>query len=108
MDLKELCKKYFETFSAKDLNSLAEMFDENIYLRDWETSAAGVDLVLQANQQIFNAVNTIQVTPISMYQDGNVVACELDIEINGVDKILVVDIIEFNGDKIASVKAYRG
>lgn len=108
MDLKELCKKYFETFSAKDLESLAEMFDDSIYLRDWETSASGIDLVLQANQQIFNAVNTIQVTPTSMYQEGDTVACELDIVINDSEKILVVDIITFNGDKIASVKAYRG
>ena len=39
----KLAKKYFEEFSNKSLSSLKEMFAENVFLRDCEISAKGVN-----------------------------------------------------------------
>jgi len=108
MDLKQLASRYFEIFSQKDLTNLVLGFDENITLRDWENAADGIDGVTAIYKLIFDSVDTIQVTPTALYQDGNTVAAELDILINGTDKILVTDVITFNGDKISSVRAYKG
>ena len=111
-DLKDLALKYFETFSRKDLAGLAVMFDDHVSLRDWEVSVSGKTSVLGTNKNIFDNVETITVTPLRLHQDTNTVAAEILIDVydnNGVAvTLLVVDVIEFVGDKIKSIRAYRG
>jgi hypothetical protein len=48
------------------------------------------------------------VKPLALYQDGNTVAAEVEILINGNETILVTDVITFNGNKISSIRAYKG
>ena len=109
MDLKDIAKEYFKVFSRKDLNTLGSMFHESVSLRDWGISADGKIEVLSANEGIFGSVKTIEVTPTSIYQDGNVVIAEIDIVADGHPPILVVDILTFNKEgKIVSVRAYKG
>lgn len=108
MNLETLAEDYFEAFSHKDLDTLALMFHEDVSLRDWEISAEGIDDVLTANKKIFDAVESIQVTPSALYSDYDVVIAELDILVNGKEKLLVVDVIAFENDLIKSVRAYKG
>ena len=105
---KQLAINYFETFSRKDIDGLAGLFTANPSLRDWTGSATGKADVLAANKTIFDGVDTITVIPLSLYEDGNTVAAEIEVLINGTDKLLVVDVITFEGDKIASVRAFKG
>jgi len=106
--LKDRAIQYFETFSNKDLTGLSEIFSDNAVTRDWDTTAEGKDAVLTANKNIFDSVDTITVTPLSLYEDGNTVAAEIEVLLNGVEKLLVVDVITFEGDKISSLRAYKG
>ena len=109
MDLKSLCLEYFETFSRKDLDSLALMFTGDVTLRDWEISANGIDEVLAANKKIFDSVGYIHVMPLHLYQDNNTVAAELSIVVSGAVHLSVVDVIKFNDTgKISSIRAYKG
>lgn len=108
MDLKQLATEYFAVFSRKDLDSLADMFTDTAVLRDWIGLTEGKANVLTANKNIFDSVDTITVTPLSLYQDGDTVAAEIEVLINGQEKLLVVDIITFEGDKIAGLRAYKG
>ena len=108
MDLKQQALSYFEIFSRKDLDSLVTKFNEDTTLRDWENSANGIEAVMAIYKSIFDSVETIQATPIAVYQDGNTIIAELDILINDTDRIIVTDIIKFVGDKISSVHAYKG
>ena len=108
MTLKETATQYFETFSRKDLDSLAVMFTDDVVLRDWERSAEGKIDMLAANKTIFDAVDTITVTPLALYEDGNTVTAEIEVLVNGDTKLLVVDVITFIGDKISSLRAYKG
>jgi len=108
MTLKETATQYFETFSRKDLDSLAVMFTDDVVLRDWERSAEGKIDMLAANKAIFDAVDTITVTPLALYEDGNTVTAEIEVLVNGDTKLLVVDVITFIGDKISSLRAYKG
>ena len=94
MDLKAKAEQYFKTFSSKDLNGLASMFADNIMLRDWTGDATGKEKVLTANQDIFDAVDTIQVKPLTLYQaeaslEDNTVIAEIEIEVNGDEKLMV-------------------
>ena len=108
MTLKETAIQYFETFSRKDLDGLALMFTDDVVLRDWERSADGKVDMLAANKAIFDAVDTITVTPLALYEDGNTVTAEIEVLVNGDTKLLVVDVITFDGDKISSLRAYKG
>ena len=108
MTLKETATQYFETFSRKDLDGLALMFTDDVVLRDWERSAEGKIDMLAANKAIFDAVDTITVTPLALYEDGNTITAEIEVLVNGDTKLLVVDVITFDGDKISSLRAYKG
>lgn len=108
MDLKELCHKHFELFSNKDIDGLATVYDDNMVLRDWQSFAEGKSAVLTTVRGIFDSLDSILVKPVALYQDGNTVAAELEILINCADTILVTDVITFEGDKISSIRAYKG
>ena len=94
--LIECCEHYFKLFSAKNIEELSKLFSDDIELRDWENSSSGKSNVILTNKKIFDRVESINVKPKNIYQDGNVIIAELDILINGKEKILVVDIISFN------------
>ena len=106
--LKDQAIQYFEMFSNKDLTGLSEIFTDDVALRDWERSATGKADMLAANKDIFDAVNTINVTPITLYEEGDTVVAEIEVLVNGDTKLLVVDVIKFKNDKISSVVAYKG
>jgi len=113
IDLKALALRYFQAFSLKDTNRLADMLAANVWLEDWENSASGKAEVLGVNQQIFDNVRQIVVSPGSLYQEDYVITAMLVIWItdldNNVDIIKVCDVIEFNYDgKITSISAYKG
>ena len=109
MDIKEKSLAYFKSFSDKNLEELQECFSEDIYLRDWDIEAKGIKKVLEANKNIFDSVETINVKPINIYENKNFIIAELEILVNQIDKILVVDIISFDSSfKIQSMKAYKG
>ena len=109
VDLIDRAETYFKTFSNKDSEGLRNMFSDNVYLRDWEIFANGIDEVVDANQNIFDSVNTIVVTPIQIISNGtNYVSAELEIVVNDEETLLVTDILEFDDDKINSVRAYKG
>lgn len=108
IDKKQILMSYFEMFSNKDIDGLANIFDENIRLTDWEISANGKDKVIKANQNIFNTVNTIKVDVVNIFDREDEFACQILITINGNEVLEVVDIIKFKDNKITSVKAYKG
>ena len=107
--LIECCEYYFKVFSAKNIEELSELFADDIELRDWENFSSGKSNVILTNKKIFDNVESINVKPKNIYQDGNVIIAELDILINGKEKILVVDIIRFNESaKICRINAFKG
>jgi len=113
MDLKARALLYFQRFSLKDINGLADMFANNIWLEDWENEARGKAEVLGINQQIFDNVLNIIVSPGYLYQEDYIVTATLLIWVydlnNNLEIIKVCDIIEFDYDgKIKSIRAYKG
>jgi len=106
--LKDLAMQYFEMFSNKDLTGLSEIFTDDVNLRDWERSATGKVGMLAVAKDIFDAVNTITVTPLALYEENSTVVAEIEVLANGDTKLLVVDVIKFENGKISSVVAYKG
>lgn len=109
--LKDIAMDYFYLFSKKELTAIADMFDEEIFLEDWENKAYNTAEVISVYQKIFDSVDNISVTPMRlMGDDNNTVIAQIMITINGSERIYVVDIITFNGvtGKIKSIQAYKG
>lgn len=111
MDLRNNCIEYFAAWNAKDLDKLAEIFADDIYTRDWETSAEGKADSLVANKAIFDTFATCNAEPIELYQDdmNMTVACHINISLDGVPPFEVIDLITFDQDgKIVKLLAFRG
>jgi ketosteroid isomerase-like protein len=107
--IKKSAFKYFQAFAEKDIGSLRTMLAPTVSLRDWDIRADGLDAVITANLNIFNAVKTIVVTPVNVFVDGNTVVAELNIEIDGTELLKVVDILVFDRDgRICAIRAYNG
>jgi ketosteroid isomerase-like protein len=107
--IKEIALNYFRAFAGKDINSLSAMFAPDVSLRDWDICAEGIEAVISANSNIFNAVETIVVNPVNIFSDGKAVIAELSITVDHVEPMRVVDILEFTDDgKIRSIRAYKG
>lgn len=101
---------YFDDFSNKRIENLSEIFADDVSLRDWCNQCHGKDQVLQLNRNIFKNTKSINVTPINIYQEGDVVIGEVRIDIDeGSETLLVTDMIEFNKEgKISAIRAYKG
>jgi hypothetical protein len=106
---KESAIEYFQAFAAKDIIFLRGMFANDVSLRDWDLCAEGLDAVIAANLNIFNAVKTIIVSPVKLFVDENVVLAELHIEIDGSEPLKIMDVLEFDrSGKICAIRAYKG
>jgi|TARA_E500000318_G_C3393570_1_gene146930 uncharacterized protein YacL (UPF0231 family) len=107
--LTDKALEYFTTFSEKDVEGLRSMFSDDIILRDWEIIANGIDEVVDANQNTFDSVGTIIITPIKLHESSNTIVGEIKITINDEENILVTDILEFDENKkIKEIRAYKG
>jgi ketosteroid isomerase-like protein len=104
----ELVLNYFKNFTDKNLDTLSNMFADDIKLTDWNIRASGKQQVLRENKAIFDNVGTINILVNNMAQDGNVVFSEIQVILDEETAIKVVDIIFFDmHNKIVEIKAYK-
>ena len=114
MNLENAARAYFSAFESKKLDTLFDMFHEDISLKDWNLSVEGRRSVLVANAEIFDAIDKISVNVENLYLCNMTIVAELSILADDQDPLPVVDIIKFhpeciNGQfKIKSIVAYRG
>lgn len=107
--LKDLAKKYFNAFSAKDISGVRGTLAATVTLRDWEISQQGVDDVLAATAAIFASCSTIDVVVTALYAESSTVLAELEISFDGGEPLRVLDVLEFNdAGQISSIRAFKG
>ena len=104
-----LCHLYLKRYAAKDLDGIAEMFAEDIVLRDWKIRVVGKAAALRETRKNFETADSIKIEVFAVYEDHNTIAAELKITVNFVEELFVVDVIDFNPDgQIEAIRAYRG
>ena len=109
MSIESIAREYFENFKNMNLSELSAMFNDNVSLKDWNVEAIGKQLVLEANENIFNSVNSLDVTVDNLYVSGKTAIAQLSIYVNEEQALPVVDVINFDeNNKITSIVAYRG
>ena len=107
--LKKLATDYFNSFSNKSITEIEKTLSENVTLNDWNVSCSGKAEVVNATQNIFDSVDTIDVKLTNIYCDKNVVIAELKIVINNSIVELIVDVITYDRNKkIIGINAYKG
>ncbi|HWV15285.1 MAG TPA: nuclear transport factor 2 family protein [Cellvibrio sp.] len=109
MSKTEICLLYLQRYAEKNLPAVAEMFADNIVLRDWKIIVRGKDLAVAETQKNFISVDSITIEPLFVHEAGDTVVAELKILINNIEELYVVDIITLDSDgKIKSIRAYLG
>ena len=114
MDLKQTVTNYFLAFEQKDIDTLSDMFHQDVCLKDWNILARGKKSVLAANAEIFKAFDKITVLVENLYLSNMTAIAELSILADDEVPLPVVDVITFHPDledgrfKIQSIVAYRG
>ena len=114
MDLNKTAMNYFLAFERKDLDTLSDMFHQDVCLKDWNILAHGKKSVLDANAEIFKAFDKIIVLVENLYVSGMTAIAELTILADDETPLPVVDVITFHPEleggrpKIQSIVAYRG
>ncbi len=105
----ELAKDYFKAFESKDLNRLADLFDDHIILYDPVVKEIkSKEGVLMANKIIFDNATEIKFLFKRLFVDhfSNTCMAELKIHFDG-NLIEVVDILEYSETgKITKITAY--
>ena len=109
MSNEELCLAYLRRYAEKNIDEIAELFDDEVILRDWNILVRGKSSALAETRKNFDDVNSIVIEPLFLYENRDSVAAELKITLNETDELYVVDIITFNvSGKILSIRAYKG
>ena len=115
----ELINKYFEAFSNKDLDTLGELLDKDIWLTDWTASVRGKDNVLKFNEELFSKFSVIIATPVKIYgptnvdEDQDYVSYAIEVAITLIDYsdvhtyLTVIDQIDIVDNKIMNITAYK-
>jgi ketosteroid isomerase-like protein len=110
MDLYQLTWKYFSAFENKDLDTLGDLYNENVSLIDWDIECQGAPKVLEANRSLFDTTENIKVDITRCSVDPMLLtaAAEIVITIDG-QEIIVADIITYNQNgEIKNIRAYKG
>ena len=106
---KEVALFYLKKYAEKDIESITELFVEDIVLRDWKIRVNGKEEALRETRKNFESVDTIEIEVLSTYENDNTVAAELKITIDNLEELYVVDVITLNSKKrITSIRAYLG
>ena len=106
---KEICLLYLKKYEEKDLNSIKEMFSEDIVLRDWKIRVEGKDNAINETRKNFENADSIEIEVLSTYENKNTVAAELKIIVDSTEELYDVDVITIDSDgKIKSIRAYLG
>jgi ketosteroid isomerase-like protein len=106
--MNEIVKAYFTAFSAKDITTLEQLYHDDVVLWEWgQRVFMGKAEVLEANTQLFNSSERLNLLVQSSASDGNKHFCELSIILD--EKLIsVLDVITLQDNKIITVQAYRG
>lgn len=100
---------YLSAYQAKDIVAVGQMFSDDVRLRDWNICVEGKAAALAETRKNFDAVQTLEIVPLKLYETQDAVAGELQIVVNGEIDLRVIDAIEFDPHgRIVSIHAYKG
>ena len=96
---------YFKAFNEKDLETLSELYSEDVTLKDWMGRWETKPMVLGENQKLFTSQPHLSITLNRIENKSNTSYCYISIGLEDT-KLEVLDCIYFNkGGKISHIEA---
>ncbi len=96
---------YFKAFNEKDLETLSELYSEDVTLKDWMGRWETKPMVLGENQNLFTSQPHLSITLNRIENKSNTSYCYISIGLEDI-KLEVLDCIYFNkGGKISHIEA---
>jgi hypothetical protein len=87
--------EYFRAFNEKDINVLADLYGEEVILKDWTGKWDGKYSVLSANKELFQSQPNLKITLNRIENKSNTSYCYISILLENT-KLEVLDCIYFN------------
>ena len=96
---------YFKAFNEKDLDTLSELYSEDVTLKDWTGRWETKPLVLEENNNLFTSQPELKITLNRIENKSSTSYCYISIELEDT-KLEVLDCIYFNEEgKISHIEA---
>lgn len=109
LDVEAITRKFISAYQHKDIASIAEMFSQDVILRDWNSEVVGFEEAIVEYRKNFQAAESLSIEIKNLLVTGFIAAAELEIVVSGVETLRVVDVLSFGEDmKIRSIVAYKG
>ena len=102
-------ERYLTCYASKDIDSISEMFAEDVMLRDWKVFVSGKLNALVETKKNFANAGPIEIDILTRLESTDSIAGELKITVDGSEVLFVVDVIKFDSSGlISSIQAYIG
>lgn len=109
MNHQSLTRKFLSSYEQKDLETIAEMLANDVWLRDWNLEVVGKEAVLKEFTKNFSGEEKLRIDIRRIYSSETSVAAEIEIEVGDFETLRVVDVLGFNlKDQIVSIVSYKG
>lgn len=96
---------YFKAFNEKDLDTLSDLYSEDVTLKDWMGKWETKPLVLEENNNLFTLQPNLKITLNRLETKSNTSYCYISIHLEDT-KLEVLDCIYLNeGGKISYIEA---
>jgi len=104
--LKNAIDIYYEAFMSNNPELLRTVLIEEVYLRDWEIEKHGIKDVIETSSQIMKLPN-FDIEILNEIYEGEFAVVDIIVKVNE-ETLKVIDLFEFENNKIKSIKAYKG
>jgi hypothetical protein len=85
------------------------MFSRDVVLRDWNLEVSGTEVALAEFAKNFEEADSLSIQVSRIFESEQGVAAEIEIVVNGSQKLRVIDVFTFNeAMEITSVISYKG
>ena len=85
------------------------MFSRDVVLRDWNLEVSGTEAALAEFAKNFEEADSLSIQVSRIFESEQGVAAEIEIVVNGSQKLRVIDVFTFNeAMEITSVISYKG
>lgn len=102
-------REFLQSYSEKNIEAIQLMFSNDVIIRDWNTEINGKDAALLQFAHNFQSARSIEITIKSIFTSNTGSAAEIEILVDGTEKLRVVDVFEFDeSGQINSVISYKG
>lgn len=100
---------YLHAYESRDIDRVADMFADDVSLRDWKIAVQGKAAAIAETKLNFESARSIRIQPLRLFEGEASVAGELRILVDDDIELFVVDVLDFDPQgRVRAVRAFLG